>query len=529
MRPRLPVDRLLRRGLGLAGALASLSVPVGGAVSRPATSATEADGSPRIVLSTRGAPKIFSEIVRNRPEELRALIAAGEDVNVPDPQGLTPVIAATYAGRMGLLEMLLNAGANPSLADRSGRTALYLAIRFGRTEAVRLLLAKGAATARIHANGMGALAYAAQTGQRSAVTLLMAAGADGLSAGPDGAAIHFAAARQDRALIEWLLARGEDIGRPAAATGMTPLMLAAAFGSPSAINLVLGYHPDANQQDRAGWTALMHAAHGDRVENAEALLAAGADYNAMGTAGETAYLVAGRRGQVGLLRRLESAGAAVTPIRLAVAPAANATWSPARRFARAMAALEQHANASDRALVGDASADARRNLATTAGVSEAEGLKRRLDELLRPESATEAAPAGPAVAELTETEFRARIAAVADDPVRVLALRDARRRRTPLGAHGLLAWRLCHHNYLALTAVAAGWLTAEEADERTAAAAQLLRAKYRSWAEVAPALVAGLGPKNGGSPRWEALTALFLNAGDPNSPWQMAPFEEPVR
>lgn len=153
-------------------------------------------------------------------------------MNGRNSQGLTAVMAVTHSGKMPLLEILLNAGADPDRTDRAGRTALYIAIGYGRIDATRLLLVNGADTARIHTSGSGASAYAASPGRRTQAGMFMAAGADALTEGPGEAPIHFAAARQDRTLIEWLLARGEDIGRPAAATGMTPPMHAAKFGSP---------------------------------------------------------------------------------------------------------------------------------------------------------------------------------------------------------------------------------------------------------------------------------------------------------
>src|SRR5262249_20748126 len=57
-----------------------------------------------------------------------ALIAAGSDVNVPTPEGVTPLMLALDNDHNDVAKPLLNRGANPRLWDWWGRTALYIAI-----------------------------------------------------------------------------------------------------------------------------------------------------------------------------------------------------------------------------------------------------------------------------------------------------------------------------------------------------------------------------------------------------------------
>jgi uncharacterized protein len=77
---------------------------------------------------------------------VEALAGAGADVNVPTPEGVTPLMIALDNDYNDVAKLLLDRGANPNLWDWWGRTPLYIAI--DRREAVLAPLRTGLVTIR---------------------------------------------------------------------------------------------------------------------------------------------------------------------------------------------------------------------------------------------------------------------------------------------------------------------------------------------------------------------------------------------
>jgi ankyrin repeat protein len=59
---------------------------------------------------------------------VEALVAAAADVNLPTPEGVSPIMAALDNGHNGVAKLLMDRGGNPHVWDVYGRTALYIAV-----------------------------------------------------------------------------------------------------------------------------------------------------------------------------------------------------------------------------------------------------------------------------------------------------------------------------------------------------------------------------------------------------------------
>jgi uncharacterized protein len=57
-----------------------------------------------------------------------ALVAGGADVNLPTPDGVTPILMALDNGHNGIAKLLIERGGSPHVWDVYGRTALYIAV-----------------------------------------------------------------------------------------------------------------------------------------------------------------------------------------------------------------------------------------------------------------------------------------------------------------------------------------------------------------------------------------------------------------
>ena len=102
--------------------------------------------------------------------------------------------------------------------------------------------------------------------------------------------------------------------------GWTPLLMAAAFGPPEAVQALLDAHAGVDAQDYRGFTPLMLAAGTDRYDRrtVNMLLAHGADLRPTNHAGETALDWANKFGDPEVIRALGGSPKDVAkPVRLA--------------------------------------------------------------------------------------------------------------------------------------------------------------------------------------------------------------------
>jgi len=155
------------------------------------------------------------------------------------------------------------------------------------------------------------VADAAMRGDLALVRALLRGGASvGLAHGDGMTPLHWAARRGDEAMAAVLLRAGAS---PAATTrigGLTPLHLASEAGAPAVVRRLAGITVPVDVRTTEGVTALHLAAMAGSPEAVEALLAAGADVNAVEPGwGQTPLMLAAASGRAGAVRALLARGA----------------------------------------------------------------------------------------------------------------------------------------------------------------------------------------------------------------------------
>lgn len=83
--------------------------------------------------------KLFDYALSGDEYRVRELLRSNVDVNMHEPNGLTPLMVAAQRGHTRIVKLLLDAGANPRLTDNKGFNAQYHAMWYGHPEIAALI------------------------------------------------------------------------------------------------------------------------------------------------------------------------------------------------------------------------------------------------------------------------------------------------------------------------------------------------------------------------------------------------------
>jgi uncharacterized protein len=203
------------------------------------------------------------------------------------PSSTVGLFEAIKAGDVERVKTMI--AADPALIDArsdTGASAILTAVYHHRLEIVNLLVARGAALSLFEAAAAGEVERAERLidGSPGAVN---GHSADGWTP------LHLAAFFGHPRMVELLLASGADVTACSTnANGNTPLHAALAANQKLTAGLLMGGGADVNAVDAAGWRPLHLAAANNNLDAMKTLIAQGADLQAADKDGLTALALA---------------------------------------------------------------------------------------------------------------------------------------------------------------------------------------------------------------------------------------------
>ncbi len=246
----------------------------------------------------RGYTPLMTAAFKGQVQAVRVLLSKpGIDVNVQNRGGRTALMIAARWNRLDVVRELLSVSAcNKNLRDEKGWTALMWACAQGHNEIVRLLLAtKGTNINTVAKEGGTALTLAISHNREPELIRLLLSVPDidvSLTDGNGWTALHAAAARGDRAILE-LLCRIDRITINARTNlNLTPLHIAISENRIEGVRFLLSCPGiDVNAHDGSG--TIIHHVGPNRIEILRLLvMAPGIDLNARNSTGETPVMQA---------------------------------------------------------------------------------------------------------------------------------------------------------------------------------------------------------------------------------------------
>ncbi|XP_059902311.1 caskin-2 isoform X1 [Gadus macrocephalus] len=230
---------------------------------------------------------------RPRPGKAKLLGAPKRvNVNIQDPDGLSPLHHAALSGNKELISLLLEAQAAVDMKDNKGMRPLHYAAWQGKTEPMKMLLKAGSSVNGQSDEGQIPLHLSAQHGHYDGSEMLLQHQSnpcisDSAGKTPLDLACEFGRVGVVQLLLSSNMCAAMLEPKPSDPNGVSPLHLAAKNGHIDVIRLLIQAGIDINRQSESG-TALHQAALCGKTEVVRLLLDSGISAGVRNTLCQTA-------------------------------------------------------------------------------------------------------------------------------------------------------------------------------------------------------------------------------------------------
>jgi ankyrin repeat protein len=212
-------------------------------------------------------------------DTIKSLIAGGAKADTPINYGenqVTPLMKASWDGRLEIAEFLIESGADVNASDKDGETPLTNAIKREHVEVVQLLLDRGAKVNIKDVREFTPMTTAAAAGNLEIIRSLVKAGAD-LKAQTYGLTpLMFAVASRKIDTVRLVVELGAPVDQVSSMSGQTALFSAIYAADADMVKALIDLKANVNFQTKDGDTPLKAAQKGDQEDLIAILKAAGA-------------------------------------------------------------------------------------------------------------------------------------------------------------------------------------------------------------------------------------------------------------
>ncbi len=197
--------------------------------------------------------QLFKAAVNGDNITVSKLVLNGADINVSNSSGFSPLLTAVYSGHTDIAGILISNGASVDGITRSGLTPLLLAAIRGNTDMVKFLLKSGAAVDKPGHTGFTPLLAAVLSEHQDTAVFLIESGADVDYKLPSGyTPLMVAVIKESNSLRAYMDKEG-----------ITDITFDTAVGSGyfKMVKALVANGADADAVDNAGGTAALYAGY----------------------------------------------------------------------------------------------------------------------------------------------------------------------------------------------------------------------------------------------------------------------------